>query len=796
VNPFILSSSLWLRKRSPFLSYTSHSFHCKRMILLSALSFPASSSSVHSKELAHVYLDETLTGKGLRVPNAGDGQHIACTRANRPGRIGKPGTDPPSNYIYFDVENRFLPERPCSLYVEVDYFSERLGSFSIQYDSSRSPYTQGDTELMLPEKRWETRCFLIRDALFESRENHGSDFRFHAVGGVPFGAVRVSTTPPMSFTSRASAKERIRNSMKINHCPKEMEYTFGNDATESTAPLFRALGVSSIESYVTWETVEGQAEGVWDWSRWDEQVRILQENDLKWVPFLIAGPAYATPGWFREDDEKHLGCVCLEHDKESKIQSIWNPRLKPYISRFLVAFKDRYLETGVIESLLLGITGDFGEAIYSVSGGGWTFNIPGEYHNHGGFWCGDDLAFQDYKAKMLEKYKDLSSINRAWGTKYANYEQIDFPARGEKEIRDWLRHAMDKTPQERRRWLDFMSWYRDSMTQYADWWLGETRRIFPDTPIYLCTGGDAHPFHGSQFADQSKVAARHKAGIRITNEASNYPWNFAITRWVGAACSHYGTYFGYEPAGQENETGIKARIYNVTASGAKQLHDYNPNVISSQERMDTQREHFQYLFKATPRVSVALWYPDQSLMLRWGGFLEKAAELRDVVDFDYVDETLLRDGALQRYRILLILHGHVMEKKDLKTISSWIKQGGLLISLHSVEMETVEGDKKPFQRFFGKVGEKKKLGSGDTLLLPGELKEGSPFFDELVEALRTEEIPLPGFRRDGVFGTCLEDGRLFFLNTNDLPSEQEVYLPGRETFKVTVPEATIHLWEG
>ena len=37
--------------------------------------------------------------------------------------------------------------------------------------------------------------------------------------------------------------------------------------------------------------------------------------------------------------------------------------------------------------------------------------------------------------------------------------------------------------------------------------------------------------------------------------------------------------------------------------------------------------------------------------------------LRDYVDYDYVDETMLRTGALGRNKILVILHGGVMEKQ-------------------------------------------------------------------------------------------------------------------------------------
>ena len=119
--------------------------------------------------------------------------------------------------------------------------------------------------------------------------------------------------------------------------PEGMFYTFGNDVDESTAPLYRSLGVTSIESYVTWETCEGKEKDQWDWTRWDRQVKILKENDLKWVPFLILGPAYSTPGWFRAGKD-HFPCRCLEHEIDSKIESLWNPHLAKWIDRFLEQF--------------------------------------------------------------------------------------------------------------------------------------------------------------------------------------------------------------------------------------------------------------------------------------------------------------------------------------------------------------------------------------------------------------------------------------------------------------------------
>jgi hypothetical protein len=548
--------------------------------------------------------------------------------------------------------------------------------------------------------------------------------------------------------------------------PKErqMYYTFGNDADETSAPIYKSLGVTSIESYVTWESVEGKGEGQWDWSKWDKQVKILQDNDLKWVPFLILGPAYSTPNWFREGKD-HFPCRCLEHGIESKIESLWNPNLPKWIDRFIGEFAKKYRDTGVIESVLLGIQGDFGEAIYSVWGGGWTFNIPGEYHNHAGYWCDDPYALRDFRKFVEKRYGTLDALNKTWGSQCKSFDEVDFPGRKE-ALAEVEKQLPPKTPEMRRRWLDFIDWYRDSMTRWADWWIAVTRKHFPHTPIYLCTGGDAEPHHGSNFAEQCRVAAKHKAGVRITNEASAYAENFMITRWVAAAGKHYGAYYGFEPAGSEDEKGIVARIYNATASGANQLHDYNPNVVSSKSRQDAQKAHIKYLFHTKPIVPVALWYPNVYLTLHWSEFLHPAAKIRDYTDFDYVDETMLRTGALDDYKVLVIIAGPIMETSDARLIAKWIQKGGRLIVMDVPKFESVEGTSEP-----------EKLLSAGMIRVSGREELASALGD----ALRQLNLPVYDLKADGIFGTQIGPERFFFLNTTDKEAVVGIEIKGKTT---------------
>src|SRR5208283_2858213 len=109
----------------------------------------------------------------------------------------------------------------------------------------------------------------------------------------------------------------------------------------------------------------------------------LEKHGLGWVPFLIAGPYYATPEWFMESGDS-VFFRCLEHSAECKIQSIWNPALKPAVEHFIRAFFEKYNSSSALRSMLLGISGNWGESIYPLNGG-----FSEEAHMHLGWWCGD-----------------------------------------------------------------------------------------------------------------------------------------------------------------------------------------------------------------------------------------------------------------------------------------------------------------------------------------------------------------------------------------------------------------------
>jgi len=439
-------------------------------------------------------------------------------------------------------------------------------------------------------------------------------------------------------------------------------------------PLYAEHGVTAFEPYVKWMLLEPE-EGVWDPAFYDAELAAFKEHGLKWVPFLIAGPAYATPPWFKESEES-VFAVDLRTGDVTRDQSIWNPHLKARIRDWLKRFFEHYAHNDM-QAVLLGISGVFGESIYTAGGNVWTQIWDGKYPQHRGWWCGDAYAKADFVKAMREKYENVASLNKAWETDLDSFEGI-------------APFVPDKSHTMRAR-LDLIRWYMGSMTDYAEWWVATTRELAPDVPILLCTGGSASSDLGADMTAQSKMVARHGAGMRITNEASDYARNFHLTRIIGTACRHYETYFGYEPAGAVDPQGIVTRIYNAVASGAWELFHYdNP---PQGERGEQYKRYRDLLQIREHVVEVGFFWSRTSTDLnRQRGLEEAAHAVRDMVDVAYIDEQLIADGALKGLKVFVWAPGTVTEPEAAQAIQRAVEKGLTLIVPEDWQAESPEGD--------------------------------------------------------------------------------------------------------
>ena len=552
------------------------------------------------------------------------------------------------------------------------------------------------------------------------------------------------------------------------------------EAMNDLAPLARVLGFTSIESYVTWKRLEPEHEGGFDFTFYDAIVKRLAEYDLKWFPLLIVGSGYALPDWFMRSEENH-GFVCLEHGRTNAIQSIWAASHRRHVTRVLQAFGQHYEPMGVLEGVRLGPSGNYGESQYPA-GGNW--GPAGEQmHIHIGWWAGDADGRTDYRRWLQAKYKVITALNDTWGGRFESFPQVN-PNLPENSVSKAER-------------LDFTQWYTDSMSDWCGWWAQEARRALPKTRIYQSAGGWGFREAGTDYTAQTKAMKDIDGGTRLTNETDSYEQNFYATRLAATAARLYGVGLGYEPASSHTARGVVGRIFATAAANGDHLFTYHNNVFDHPMAIERWLKYVPVLdTRQAPLIEVAVFYPEMENQLGDGafrhlyawGFNPVAREIRRVIEVDYLDERLIRDGFLDRYKALVFAWGNQIPADVQRQVDAWIRRGGTIIypsyprgpqeaiedtvgTTHTAGETTAKFDrwtsgdtgKGGFHRFVGDAEPPELYGEFVAKTLR-ELGGLHPWTRAVLEAKQPARV----------FWSVQADGHALVLNYNDAPAKVAV----------------------
>jgi hypothetical protein len=323
-------------------------------------------------------------------------------------------------------------------------------------------------------------------------------------------------------------------------------------------------------------------------------------------------------------------------------------------------------------------------------------------------------------------------------------------------------------------------------------------------------GGHGLPRLGGDFTRVARLAAKYHAGIRITNECPDYALNFAMTRWISTAARFYGAWLGTEPASIPIEPeSIAQRVFNARSSGASELFCYQP-APSSKAAYLALAENLHYLKKDRPTVSVAYWIPRTHMMaVGEVDYLGQMMALRGVTDFDAVDSTLIADGALDRYQVLVMGHGYVEDAAVLEKIRRWVASGGALIRIEADPLTTLDGSTDYQAALFSAAPtappvtwkQARRLGEGCTILVPpAQANDGG--YPAVVDRLLSTLQDLDGGRvapprvtgATGVYGSLMQSQYLI-LNAGSSPAGVTFDIPiaggARRTGTVTIPAHAI-----
>jgi hypothetical protein len=401
------------------------------------------------------------------------------------------------------------------------------------------------------------------------------------------------------------------------------------------------------------------------------------------------------PDWYVAENQSSM-MKCLQHNQATGTPSIWAPETLAAFSRFYQKLSEKF-PTG-IDMISIGLVGCYSEGGYPLGVAQWV--VP-TGHKHTDFWVGDEHARKDFANHLREKYGNIAALNEAWGTSYGDFSQPEYPV---------FYARKGKKP---RAYLDFLHWYAQSDIDFAGKIAEVIAKWFPDTPMNLLPGGTASlpqalGTDGTGFlklaGETAKKYGRDKIIVTVADRGGHYFWE----KFYTTAALFYGVRFISCPAGPGlTDANLVARIFSDASGGIDGYQDYPENIWPG---ADVWKQYSSYLTGDKSSVETAVFLPttesylqEHPIAARELGLaptLEGARIMRDISDYDVVDERLVQDGALDKYRYLVVFQGNTVEKETMEKIAQWVKGGGVVIARDFGPMATVEGDTSVYRELF------------------------------------------------------------------------------------------------
>jgi hypothetical protein len=413
-----------------------------------------------------------------------------------------------------------------------------------------------------------------------------------------------------------------------------------------------------------------------------------------------------------------------------------------------------------------------------------------------GYWCNDPLALSRFQNAMYAKYAGIDLLNNAWGTYYKSKEDIPFPT-----------SEASVAP---RNWLDFAEWYQNGLGAFADMQAKIFRRYYPDTPLTFTVT------HSDDISLLARIAVRYHAGLEValtdTPQLTNHSRLF-LDR-VGSACRYYNV-----PLWVRNTASISSNeeVWRFFLTASEGAAFYGDTPVNISKASSTYSKFGKYLEQGKPKTDIAVFYPTSSRLLFGDQKLKQLEQgcerLRPSIQYDILDESMIREGALKNYRMLVFLDSPIVESDTLLAIHSWVEQGGTVCSYNSGKTTTPDGSSLEYLEIFG-FGRKLSpayqeadispdsltsgeihslksewshpLGSGLVVFYPAGSEQLNRYCDiikYLADHLSTidpskKDGVSPGSAQDGLYATLFSD-HLLCYNASDSLINRSFVIPGR-----------------
>lgn len=372
--------------------------------------------------------------------------------------------------------------------------------------------------------------------------------------------------------------------------------------------------------------------------------------------------------------------------------SAWDKDRLSWAGQKLAFLRDRLSSVSVLG---LGIFGEYGDASFFTGGvrkdpqqGSPWLKRFGVEAPLPGFWCGEPVAQTSWGDFLKAKYGSVEGAYRAWGMETS--DRLPKPVGTSYPV-------LART--------DFLDWYRSAMPKLVSDLTRIAREIFVEVPLMVPVSplGDNARLGTDTYA-VVRSASREGAMVKV-GTVGYYPfalnWVLSLGR-VRSASRATGTAVWTEAPFLGEKGKIHQRIAESLSLGAGGHIDW-PQAYRSD------RDVLLSLLPLTvtePVCPVAIIYPSTWAMLQGAnpappGVLRILTELRDLMDFDILEESAIAEGALSNYRVGVLVGGTIWKKETLQAIREWVARGGVLMGYDFGKMADLGGDISIFQELFG-----------------------------------------------------------------------------------------------
>jgi hypothetical protein len=456
--------------------------------------------------------------------------------------------------------------------------------------------------------------------------------------------------------------------------------------TVESLVAMKRRGLVADEDYLAWGALEREP-GKWDFSEHDAIEKSLHAAGMKYV---VYDWVHFPPVWLRDGQKQNRTLMkCLEHGEETNYLSIFDPRTAEWYDHFYSAVHAHFGDK--VDDIYACILGPYGEGNYPLRVPDWI-NMG---HCHEGYWCGDEYALRAFREAMRIKYGDISKLNQSWGKAYTSFDDVAMPAEVSGTDKYKITPALFPSAPDKRRWLDFITWYHQAIVDFAEQSYKALAKYYPTEKIRMKPGGTAGGINpiawGTYSPAYAKMAGKYPG---LTLQPADCQGAVFADKWLATAYAFYGVRLATEPASALSRNDFVRRMFSDASCGAEQFFTYE----FDQHVPEIQKYVRLYIGHAG-ETRIALLCP--TTLYRLGGNLaptiSSAKKLRDLCDFDVLDELLIEDGALSRarYDVLLIAQGDIVDQPILEKLDGFLRAGGRIVLIGDAPVKDVDGNAWP-----------------------------------------------------------------------------------------------------